>query len=317
MSLRANTDRLAEHESRGGRAPLGAGARSGDAGRSRTLDEQSPPAAWRRAWRAVRAPHWWYFTPLPLTSLVEGIGGPEDVLRGLASMFVTAACLAYAYGLNGIADRAMDRNAAKNSLAGVAGVPREAALLVAACAIGAIAVAAALSGVALAGAVVSLVAGTFYSSLLRLKRLPVIGTIVNVLIFAPLPLLAVVGEPSAEVLFLTYCFWVLVTQNQILHEVSDADEDEPAGVRTTGVVVGTTGVRLLAVILGPLSILPLWWLQIPMVGRVVAAVGMCGGAVMVASCTRAHARKLRFSHRWYSLLCGMTLFALLFWGSGL
>jgi 4-hydroxybenzoate polyprenyltransferase len=265
----------------------------------------------------MRAPHWWYFTPLPLTSLA----GPQSIdaallVRCAGGMIVTALCLAYAYGLNGIADRAMDRNQAKNSLAGISGVPREAALLVALCVIGALAVAAALSPVALRYAAISLVAGTFYSSLLRLKRLPVIGTVVNVFIFAPLPLLAVSGSPPVAVLFLTYCFWVLVTQNQILHEVSDAAEDEAAGVRTTGVVVGLTGVRLLAVMLGPLAIVPLWSLPVGSVTRLAAAIGLCGGAVMVALCDRDRARQLRFSHRWYSLLVGMTLFALLTWGGG-
>lgn len=268
--------------------------------------------AWQRAWRAVRAPHWWYFTPLPLASLVgENSASPELAIRCIGSMIVTALCLAYAYGLNGIADRRMDQNAAKNSLAGVTGVPREAVALVASCVLGALLVAAALTPFALLGASISLVAGTLYSSLLRLKRLPVIGTIVNVLIFAPLPLLAVSGTPTPAVLFLTYCFWVLVTQNQILHEVSDAAEDESAGVHTTGAVAGTAGIRVLAVLLGPLAAVLLWLLPDWPAVRQTAALGLCGGAVMVALCSRDRARQLRFAHRWYSLAVGMLLFALL------
>lgn len=269
-------------------------------------------AAWRRAGRAMRAPHWWYFTPLPLAALAGESRADADLLiRCLGSMSVTALCLAYAYGLNGIADRAMDHNAAKNSLAGLAGVPREAALLVGACAVAALVVAATLSPIALLGTSVSLVAGTLYSSLLRLKRLPGIGTIVNVLIFAPLPLLAVSGRPSPEVMFLTYCFWVLITQNQILHEVSDADEDEAAGVRTTGVVVGPAGVRIMALLFGPLAALILWQFSASATVRAAAALGVCGGAAILALCNRERARPLRFRHRVYSLAVGATLFALL------
>ncbi len=276
-----------------------------------------PVVGWRRALRAVRSPHWWYFTPLPLASLVGDAAGDLDtVARCLGGMVVTALCLAYAYGLNGIADRGMDRNSAKNSLAGLDGVPRDAALLVAGCALGALGIAAVMTPIALLGATVSLVAGTLYSALWRLKRLPVVGTFVNVMIFAPLPFLAVSGYPSTAVLFLTYCFWVLLTQNQILHEVSDAAEDEAAGVRTTGVVVGPTGVRAIAFLLGPLAVVPLWSMQTEPAVRFAAVVGLCGGAAIVAFSNRERARGLRFRHRVYSLAAGVTLFTLLALGAG-
>jgi 4-hydroxybenzoate polyprenyltransferase len=167
-------------------------------------------AAWRRAGRALRVSGWWYFAALPLVALVSG--EEHAILRVLGCVLVAALCLAYAFGLNGITDRGMDLDEAKNSLAGLAGVPREAAVLVAACALGALGIAAALTPVALLGASVSLVAATLYSANLRLKRLPVVGTFVNVLIFAPLPLLALTDRPTQSMQFLTYCFWVLVTQ---------------------------------------------------------------------------------------------------------
>lgn len=284
-------------------------------GDERSMDESGGAprvSAWWRAARALRASHWWYFAPLPLASLVgvpSGDGG--TALRVLGSIAVAALCLAYAYGLNGITDRGMDSNAAKNSLAGLAGVPREAAVLVAACALGALAVAAALTPIALLGAAVSLLAGTMYSAQLRLKRLPVIGTIVNVLIFAPLPLLAVSGAPSTDMLFLTYCFWVLITQNQIIHELTDAKEDAMAGVRTTAVAAGPTGVRAIAFLLGPLSVPPLWLMHAAPAVLAWAVLGLCGGATTVALCDEDRAKQLRVVHRWFSLVVGVVLFALL------
>jgi 4-hydroxybenzoate polyprenyltransferase len=268
-------------------------------------------AAWRRAGRALRASGWWYFAVLPLVGLVGEPRGEENVLpRVLCAVLVAAGCLAYAYGLNGITDRGMDRDAGKNSLAGLAGLPREAVVLVAACALGAVSLAAMLTPVALLGASVSLVAATFYSAHLRLKRLPVVGTLVNVLIFAPLPLLAATGRPSLRMQFLTYCFWLLVTQNQILHEIADGREDATGGVRTTGVAAGTGGLRAIAFILGPLGVLPLWRMQTAPAALSAAALGLCTGATMVALCTPQRAGQLRVAHRWFSLGVGVVLFAL-------
>ncbi len=268
--------------------------------------------AWRRAARALRGSGWWYFSLLPLISLVGGPRGGDDVvLRLMGSVVVAGLCLAYAYGFNGITDRGMDRDAAKNSLAGLVEVPREAVLLVAACAVVALGSAAALTPVALVGTAMSLVAATLYSAQPRLKAVPVVGTLVNGLIFAPLPFLASVGPPSAGMLFLAYCFYVLVTQNQILHEISDSQEDATAGVRTTGMVVGPTGVRVIAVILGPLAALLLWCLHAAAwVTLVAAALGLCGGSMMVALGNAQRARRLRAAHRWYALALGGVLFAL-------
>jgi 4-hydroxybenzoate polyprenyltransferase len=146
---------------------------------------------WRRAARALRGSGWWYFSLLPLISLVGGPRGEDDVvLRLVGSVVVAGLCLAYAYGFNGITDRGMDLDEAKNSLAGLVEVPREAVLLVAACALVALGIAAALTPVTLVGTGMSLVAATLYSAQPRLKALPVVGTLVNGLIFAPLPFLA-------------------------------------------------------------------------------------------------------------------------------
>jgi 4-hydroxybenzoate polyprenyltransferase len=268
--------------------------------------------AWYRAARALRGSGWWYFSLLPLISLVDDPRGDDDVvLRLVGSVVVAGLCLAYAYGFNGITDRGMDRDEAKNSLAGLVEVPQEAVLLVAACALSALGIAAALTPVALVGTGMSLVAATLYSAQPRLKAVPIVGTLVNGLIFAPLPFLASVGPPSAGMLFLAYCFYVLVTQNQILHEISDSQEDATAGVRTTGMVVGPTGVRVIAVILGPLAALLLWRLQATAsVALVAAALGLCGGSTMVALGDAQRARRLRAAHRWYSLAVGAVLFAL-------
>lgn len=270
--------------------------------------------AWRRAWRALRGSGWWYFSLLPLTSLVGDAHADGDgVLRLVGSVAVAGLCLAFAYGFNGIIDRGMDRDAGKNSLAGLVEVPREAVALVVGCALVALGIAAMLTPVALLGTGMSLVAGTLYSG--GLKRLPVVGTVVNVLIFVPLPLLAMTGPPTSGMIFLIYCFYVLVTQNQIVHEIADSEEDVAAGVHTTGVAIGPTGVRLVAVLLGPVAAVALWHLEpAASIGLCAAAIGLCGGAAMVAVCDVRRAGRLRVAHRWYSLGVGAVLFALVVGG---
>lgn len=272
----------------------------------------APIGAWRVAARALRAPDWWYFSLLPLVSLVGDSRGDERVLaRLVGGVLVAAFCLAYAYGFNGIMDRGMDRDVRKNALAGLAAFPYEAALLVAACGLAALGIAAALTLVALLGVGMSLLAATLYSGQPRLKRLPVVGTLVNVLIFVPLPLLAAAGPPSWGMLLLIYCFYVLVTQNQILHEIGDSEEDLAAGVHTTSVVIGATGVRWIAVALGPLAGLLLWSLKASSsVGLMAAVLALCGGATIVARGDVRRAGRLRVVHRWYSIVVGAVLFAL-------
>ena len=117
-------------------------------------------------------------------------------------------------------------------------------------------------------------------------------------------------------LSLMYCFYVLLTQNQILHEIADSREDMTAGVRTTGVVVGAAGARLIAVLLGPLAALLLWRMHgAASATLIVAALGLCGGATMMALGDAQRAGRLRVAHRWYSLAVGGVLFALVVWGA--
>ena len=83
----------------------------------------------------------------------------------------------------------------------------------------------------------------------------------------------------------------------------------------TGVAIGPTGVRLVAVLLGPIAAFVLWHLQpATSVGLIAAAAALCGGAAMVAVCDVPRAGGLRVAHRWYSLGVGEALFALVVGG---
>lgn len=272
------------------------------------------PDAWLRAVRGLRATGWWYFAALPLVGVVTESTRLERALaRSLLGVPVAACCLAFAYGVNGITDRAMDGDATKNSLAGSLEVPREAPIVVAAAAFAGMLLAFPLGPATLICVACSLLAGMVYSAPPRLKRFPVIGTLTNIAIFAPLPFLARSGPPSPSEWMLGYCFCILLAQSQLLHEVADATEDAIGGVRTTGVVLGNEGMRISAFFLGPLCAVPLLFTDVPFprAATIFAALTLVVGSAWMLFSTLERAARLRVGHRWCSLACGVTLFLLL------
>lgn len=231
-----------------------------------------------------------------------------DLAVCLAAVVVATGCLAFAYGINGVTDRGLDRAVSKNALAGAASVPREVTTLLVASAVVALGVASLLGFAALGLAACSLFAGFVYSAPPRLKRLPFIGTLANVAIFAPLPILATDLAVSRPVSVLEYVFVVLLMQNQLLHELSDVDEDARGGVRTTGAVLGTWGFRGSALVLGPLAAAPLAMASIPPLSCALGIGGVLAGAGFLAIVRRESAATHRVRHRLCSLGCGMALF---------
>ncbi|PCC74377.1 UbiA family prenyltransferase [Nannocystis exedens] len=189
--------------------------------------------------RALRARQWAHFVPLPLAGaplgdMLSGTCLIEPVLWGILA---GALCLACAYGLNAHADRGTDVPG-KNPLVG-AEVGAAAMVPALACGLSAM-VAAGHSG-GPGAAAVSLATGALYSAGPRLKRLPGVGTLANVAIFAPL--LALVGTPRTPGFWgMSLVFTALLLQNQLVHERADAGEDRRAGAYTTAQWLGRAGV---------------------------------------------------------------------------
>lgn len=252
------------------------------------------------AFAVLRAPQWAHFAVLPLAAVER----TSSVAAVAVAVLAGAACLAYAYALNAIADRATDAPD-KNPLAGLHEVPDAARGVTAAAAVVAVLAAAPLGRFALALVVVSLVAGTIYSVGPRWKALPVLGVVANTAIFAPL--LGLLGHgprlgPLAAV------FVGLLVQSQLLHELADAPEDVRGGVRTTAQALGPRATRGAAVGAGLLSVAAVVALRPPSVVAFAAALGAATTTVVAVSVGAPE--RARALHRRVALAAGAALLLL-------
>jgi len=205
------------------------------------------------ALRVLRASQWRHFVLLPAAAfgrdaLAHPLGAALLFARGA---LVAALALSFSYGLNAVHDRATDRSAAKNPLAGAPVVAIEAQALVWGC--GALALIAAMSGGASATActAASLLTGGVYSAGPRLKAWPLLGTVLNVGIFLPLMWVAGPVAPRSAALPLTFA--AMLVQNQLWHEREDLEEDRAAGVRTTAALLGERGTAVAAAVIGAIG----------------------------------------------------------------
>lgn len=259
-----------------------------------------------RALGVLRARQWLHFAPLPLVGLELRAGA---LPRG--ALGVAAACLAlgYAYGVNALADRGSDVSVTKNPLAGERVVPPGASLVVAAAALGAIFLSFGLGGRAPWLVLASLAAGTVYSVGPRLKALPVLGTLVNLAIFAPLLGFASgpgSAPPGAAVISVTFVGALL--QSQLLHEAADSAEDAAGGVLTTARWLGPAKTRVVvAAVAAPFAALAAA-LAPSSLSAWIAVLVLASGAV-AAPLERdwASARRL---HRYLAMAGGGLLFLL-------
>ncbi|WAS90335.1 UbiA family prenyltransferase [Nannocystis punicea] len=253
--------------------------------------------------RALRARQWAHFVPLPLAGAPLG-----DMLSGTCSLghvlwgiLAGALCLACAYGLNAHGDRGTDAPA-KNPLVG-AEVGAAAAVPALVCGLLAM-VAAGQSGGPLAAGV-SLATGALYSVGPRLKRLPAIGTLANVAIFAPL--LALIGTPRTPGFWgMSLVFTALLLQNQLVHERADVAEDRRAGAFTTAQWLGRAGVAAAGRWLALAGAIAAAGLLGPRAGPC-GAVGLVFGAWLIGQVDPAAARR---RHRAVALATGAAIYAL-------
>lgn len=218
------------------------------------MSARVPPRATplRLAVDVLRARQWAHFALLPLAGLdavtVRTLGG---LSRAGLGVLVASASLAYAYGLNAVADRESDVSSDKNPLAGVQRVPGGAHATVVAAAAMALTLGLALGRLPALLTVTSLIASTAYSVGPRMKALPVLGLVFNASIFVPLLGLALPpdAEPSRGFAVLCATFVGVVLQSQLLHEEADLEEDRRASVRTTAAWLGRRASRALVVAL--------------------------------------------------------------------
>lgn len=256
---------------------------------------------------SLRASQWAHFSLLPLV----GIERSRPVAWGalLLAWAAASGCLGYAYGLNAVVERGSDRSSAKNPL--VARPSEAKAALVAAMlsAGGALLLGAGLGGWGLVCVAASLLSGTLYSVGLRAKRLPVAGLVFNAGIFVPLTLV-LLSEPGGGPWVLEVAlFCGLLTQNQLVHELADEEEDRAAGAFTTAQLLGRSAWRVAVVLVGCAG---LWFVDVKAPLRASLALATCAICAAVAIVIEPAALARR-THRFAALLGGAALHAASWW----
>lgn len=275
----------------------------------------SPARRFLQWLRLIRLRDWAHFALLPMAAVRPDVALAErgwSLARGLALAFGVCS---FAFLVNGVHDRGVDRTPQKNPFLEV---PKDAMhtyerqlfwLVVTILILGATGPWAVLAAAAAATAI-----GWAYSAGPRLKRFPVVGTLANIGIFAPLLFLAANDVADCRhILSFLPPFVALLVQNQLLHEAADADDDRRGGVRTTFIAVGRgaaaavvalAGIGVLAVpawLTAAATRLPAWVvLSVPAVVFFPLAMGL-GPRVPAAG-------TLRVLHRAYSILLGAVLF---------
>ena len=263
-----------------------------------------------QVFRVLRVRDWLHFVVLPLAGIDKRVFiHPADAGRRLVLAMCCAACtLGYAYGVNVVADRAMDIDSQKNSLRGVKEVPAWVVPLLGVACAGAVGLAFCLSQFAVLSAVTALGAGTVYSAGPRLKSLPGVGTLLNVPIFAPLLAFAV-QEPlptGFPVIATTFVF--LLLQNQVLHECADMLEDARGEIRSTARLLGEFRSKILILVLGLMGISVVFWVGSSLGCQSISAIALLVGS-LVALVPRVSAQGRRKLHRILAIVTGAVLMA--------
>ncbi|HOU53433.1 MAG TPA: UbiA family prenyltransferase [Myxococcota bacterium] len=263
----------------------------------------------------MRVHHWWYFALLPMAAFPRLLRWPpeldsETAIRLPLAIGVALTALAHAYLVNAVSDRQMDRNPRKNALPPEGPLPVFVPWLAVILATSSVGMATMLGPLALSAALISIVAGTIYSLPPRLKSLPFLGLVGNALIFFPLLFLGFqhIEQITPEIQAMGVVFLTLLTQNQLVHELADREEDAARGDRTTGRTLGTWGTAGALVVLGGSGLVAVARV-LPGQDRSWAAFCGLGCSTLLCCALLGHPSLARRLHRVLALVVGALLFA--------
>lgn len=265
--------------------------------------------------RLYRVRDWLHFLPLPVAGWIAGDArSPSALAGGIAAW---ALGLAYMSAVNQAFDDRLDRPG-KNPVG--ARLSRRTALAWSLpAALGCLAAALAWVPSRWHVAAMLLVASTAYSAPPRLKRVPLVGTLWNVVLALPgftMADAARAGHPSFDAL--VSAFSLMLLASQLIHEAADRDDDQRGGVSTIAVVAGARGA-LLAASLSLAALPPVaWWLARAMAhqGLFTASLSFFAAPWSAALAMRAlrgdlrELRALRLRYRYTAVAAGAAAFAL-------
>ncbi len=265
-----------------------------------------PLRPWRVALASLRAPQWLHFCVLPLAALDASALADEPIAwpRALLGCAIAAGCLAFAYGLNSVAERRSDHSTGKNPLVAAPELAPLAVFCALAAGLLALLLASGLGSWALLACGISLACGGAYSVGVQGKRVPVLGLLLNTGIFTPLTaVLLLPGKVPPSFVHETILFTLLLIQNQLVHELADIDEDREAGAWTTARLLGPRGTLRAALGVGIAIPLASLWLA-PSLALALLASVLALAATRIALAAEHDAARARVRHRWLALAGG-------------
>jgi 4-hydroxybenzoate polyprenyltransferase len=210
---------------------------------------------------SLRVLDWLHFLSFPVAGWF--IDGAQDLLRLAAAIAAATLLLANAFAFNNFHDMGGQRSPWWHRI--------PLALAVAPLAL--------LPWTGVGAAVAFVVISTTYSGPPRLKRLPVVGTLLNATGFPALCLLSVrrLSLPTVSLTGLAGCW---MASAQLIHEGAHRADDQAGGLKTTGILLGSKWTRVVAVLLLALAA-PLAWqvARLAGVAFVIYTVAVAGTAV--------------------------------------
>lgn len=258
-----------------------------------------------------RVRDWYYFLPYAMLSVP--IKPSLDWLAALRALLLAAGCLAFAYGLNQWRDIGLERCVEIYAIS-----QRRLKFLVILAGMITLLLSFSADQLVFLATIASLLASFLYSDGPRLKRLPVVGTLTNAAIFAPIGLLGSNGMPlPTYVIALVIAFACLLLQNQLIHEAAHAEEDRRENIRTTYLCFGPAFVRIAITVLGLLAVIVLIWgssSSAPWSGLTAAAVvALMTIATIAGSALERSPSRLRKLQRWASFISGGLVWIAVVW----
>lgn len=266
--------------------------------------------------RLYRVTDWLHFLPLPLAGWC--CSSTRSVASLVGGTLAWMLSLAFMSGINQAFDDRLDLATPAKNPVGRRFSRRQALQFALFPALGIFPLLAWLSPRGLVPGLIVFVVATLYSAPPRLKRVPVLGTILNIAIGVPGLFFA--GAASLDTgafrLFVAL-FALLLLVSQLIHEAEDRSDDRSGGITTIAVLAGTSGALGLAAVL--LVSMPLFaWLfsrGLDKRGLVIAGATLFSSAwvfALVSRIVRADLtglRQVRLNYRYAALALGAAVFA--------
>lgn len=257
--------------------------------------------------KLLRFRDWVHFLPLALLPIQRSSFDPLLLLAALGA----AACgLAFAFGFNLYHDDQLGHESGEYMAERFGLTHRVACGAIWASAAAAAMLAFLVGLLAFGAMIIVLVASYLYSGGPRLKRFPLVGTLLNVPIFVPLGLLTKSLQVDHDVVALLVAVTGFVVQVQLIHEICHAAADRRTNILTTALLIGPRAAKNTALITGIIPTMCFTLLGVRYQSWTLISISVLLASVQVflfsthSAIEEEEVERLRGGLRWSGLLAG-------------